>query len=92
MTSTFHRGLPPEIRMGNDIARQFGHLPAEEAAVQVGTHLEKFWEPRMRRHLHDLLSAGGGYADDADPLLVAGLRRLEHDETDEAEKRKPTGG
>ena len=85
-------GLPPEIRMGNDIARQFGHLGAEEAAVQVGTHLEKFWETRMRRHLHDLLAPGSSYLDDADPLLVAGLRRLERDQTDDAERRKPTGG
>ena len=42
--------------MGNDIARQFGHL------------------------------------DEADPLLVAGLRRLERDDTDDAERRKATGG
>ena len=78
--------------MGNDIARQFGHLDAEEAAVQVGTHLEKFWDPRMRRRLHDLLAPGSGHVDDADPLLLAGLRRLELDETDDAERRKATGG
>ena len=83
-------GLPPEIRMGNDIARQLAHLDPEQAAVQVGTHLEKFWEPRMRRHLRELIE--GGHADDADPLLVAGLRRLERDDTDDAERRKATGG
>ncbi len=76
--------------MGNDIARQFGHLDAEAAAVQVGTHLEKFWEPRMRRRLRDLLE--DGHADEADPLLVAGFRRLAHDDTDDAERRKSTGG
>lgn len=85
-------GLPPEIRLGNDIARQFGHLSPEEAAVQVGNHLERFWEPRMRRRLHDLLAAGRGWTDEADPLLVAGLRRLEHDDTDNAERSRPTGG
>jgi formate dehydrogenase subunit delta len=78
--------------MGNDIARQFGHLPAEEAAVQVGTHLQKFWEPRMRRRLHELLSPGSGHREEADPLLVAGLVRLERDDTDDAERRKATGG
>ena len=56
--------------MGNDIARQFSHLDAEEAAVQVGTHLEKFWDPRMRRRLRELLAPDGGHADEADPLLV----------------------
>lgn len=84
--------LPPEIRMGNDIARQLGHLAPEEAAVQVGTHLEKFWEPRMRRQLHALLAPGSGHLDEADPLLVAGLRRLERDDTDDAERRKASGG
>ncbi|WP_432476475.1 formate dehydrogenase subunit delta [Nocardioides sp. GXQ0305] len=78
--------------MGNDIARQFAHLGAEAAAVQIGTHLEKFWDPRMRRRLHDLLAPDGGYTDQADPLLVAGLRRLEADATDDAERRKATGG
>jgi formate dehydrogenase subunit delta len=78
--------------MGNDIARQFGHLTQEEAAVQVGTHLQKFWEPRMRRHLHELLSPGSSHLEAADPLLVAGLARLERDETDDAERRKATGG
>lgn len=85
-------GLPPEIRMGNDIARQLAHLAPEEAAVQVGTHLEKFWDPRMRRRLHELLAPGSGHREEADPLLVAGLARLEHDETDDAERRKATGG
>ena len=84
--------LPPEIRMGNDIARQFGHLEAEEAAVQVGTHIEKFWDPRMRRRLRELLAPDAGHLDDADPLLVAGVRRLEADATDDAELRKATGG
>ena len=78
--------------MGNDIARQFGHLEAEAAAVQVGTHLEKFWDPRMRRHLHELLAPGSTHLDEADPLLVAGLRHLEHGATDDAERRKATGG
>ncbi len=78
--------------MGNDIARQLAHLDPEQAAVQVGTHLEKFWEPRMRRRLHDLLAPGGAHVEDADPLLVAGLRTLERDETDDAERRTSTGG
>ena len=85
-------GLPPEIRMGNDIARQFGHLEPEKAAVQVGTHIEKFWDPRMRRNLRELLAPGSGHLDEADPLLVAGLRRLERDDTDDAERRRATGG
>ena len=29
---------PPEARMGNDIARQFGHLPPSEAAEVIAAH------------------------------------------------------
>ena len=78
--------------MGNDIARQFGHLEPEKAAVQVGTHIEKFWDPRMRRRLHELLGPASTHLPEADPLLVAGLQRLRHDDTDDAERRKASGG
>ena len=92
MSHAVDGGLPPEIRMGNDIARQFGHLEASHAAVQVGTHLEKFWDPRMKRNIRTLLAEGSGHLDEADPLLVAGVRRLVHDETNDAERRKATSG
>ena len=85
-------GLPPEIRMGNDIARQLAHLDPEQAAVQVGTHIEKFWERRMQRRVLELLGPDGTHLDDADPLLVAGVQRLIRDDTDDAERRKASGG
>ncbi|HEX3929387.1 MAG TPA: formate dehydrogenase subunit delta [Nocardioides sp.] len=64
--------VPPEARMGNDIARQLGHLPTAQAAEAIADHIERFWEPRMRRNLEALVAA----QDDAlDPLVVdaAGL-------------------
>jgi formate dehydrogenase subunit delta len=62
----------PEARMGNDIARQFTHLPAAEAAEVIARHIERFWDPRMRRELEALVAAGD---DSLDPLVVdaAGL-------------------
>jgi len=40
-----------EARMGNDIARQFAHLPPADAAEAIAAHIESFWDPRMRRTL-----------------------------------------
>jgi formate dehydrogenase subunit delta len=59
--------------MGNDIARQFTHLPPGEAAEAIARHIETFWDPRMRRALEALVAA----QDDAlDPLLVDAAGRL----------------
>jgi formate dehydrogenase subunit delta len=52
--------------MGNDIARQFAHLPYDKATVAIAAHLRTFWEPRMREALRDAVTAGD---DDLDPLL-----------------------
>lgn len=65
--------LPAEARMGNDIARQFAHLPAAEAAEAVARHIESFWDPRMRRNLEALVAA---HDDSLDPLLVDAAGRL----------------
>jgi formate dehydrogenase subunit delta len=64
---------PPEARMGNDIARQFAHLPAPEAAAAIARHIENFWTPSMRRALESLVAEG---EDDLDPLLVDAAGRL----------------
>jgi hypothetical protein len=64
---------PPEARMGNDIARQFAHLPAPEAAAAIARHSENFWTPSMRRTLESLVAEG---EDDLDPLLVDAAGRL----------------
>ena len=63
----------PEARMGNDIARQFAHLPDDDAAEAVARHIETFWDPRMRDRLRALLVAGD---DTLDPVLVAAARRV----------------
>ena len=59
--------------MGNDIARQFAHLPDAEAAAAIARHIETFWDPRMRRALEALVAAGD---DSLDPLLVDAVGRL----------------
>jgi formate dehydrogenase subunit delta len=65
--------LVPEARLGNDVARQFGHLPHDRAVEQVAAHLDLFWERRMRRRLLALVEEGG---QGLDPVLVDAARRL----------------
>jgi formate dehydrogenase subunit delta len=64
---------PAEARMGNDIARQFAHLPPAEAAEAIALHIEMFWDPRMRRSLEALAAA---HDDALDPLLVDAAGRI----------------
>jgi len=59
--------------MGNDIARQFAHLPPGEAAEAIAVHIESFWDPRMRRTLEALAAA---HDESLDPLLVDAAGRL----------------
>jgi formate dehydrogenase subunit delta len=47
------------IYMANQIATFFKTQPAEEAAPGVATHINKFWEPRMRRQLFEIIDQGG---------------------------------
>jgi formate dehydrogenase subunit delta len=65
--------IAPEARMGNDIARQFGHLPPAEAAETIASHIERFWDPRMRAKLESLVAEGD---DDLDPLVVDAAGRM----------------
>lgn len=82
-------GLPSEIRMGNDIARAFRHLPEDQAATAVATHVKKFWDPRMRRALVERVSAGDARID---PLLVTATKAYLADHVDRAEVAEPSGG
>jgi formate dehydrogenase subunit delta len=57
--------------MANNIAIQFRHLPSERAAEAIAGHIRRFWDPRMRSRLSELVDAGG---DGLDPLVVAAVR------------------
>ncbi len=64
---TGHAGEPPVVRLANDIARQFGHLPAEEAASAFATHITSFWDPRMRHQLTEEIARDPGQLD---PIVI----------------------
>ncbi|MFI9024074.1 formate dehydrogenase subunit delta [Streptomyces sp. NPDC053560] len=50
--------LPPECRLANDIARAFRHLPDDQAAEAVASHIRRFWDPRMRTRLSRFAAEG----------------------------------
>ncbi|AYD03742.1 formate dehydrogenase delta subunit (plasmid) [Neorhizobium sp. NCHU2750] len=54
-----HQGQEKLVRMANQIATFFLSQPEKVRAEGVATHINKFWEPRMRRHLFEHLDQGG---------------------------------
>jgi formate dehydrogenase subunit delta len=61
-----------QVRMANDIARQFAHLEADKAVGEIATHLHSFWDPRMCVQLQHAVDEG---AEGLDPLVVAAVAR-----------------
>lgn len=55
------------VRLANEIAVQFHHVPAAEAEDAIATHLRMFWDPSMRTQLLAHVAAGGA---DLDPLVI----------------------
>ena len=47
------------VRMANQIATFFLSQPENIRAEGVATHINKFWEPRMRRQLFEHIDKGG---------------------------------
>lgn len=47
------------IRMANQIGTFFNSKPREEGVAGTAEHINKFWEPRMRRHFFEVVDAGG---------------------------------
>lgn len=47
------------VTMVNQIATFHRRQPQEQAATEVAAHLERFWEPRMRRAIYAHLEQGG---------------------------------
>jgi len=55
------------IRMANQIGAFFASQPEAGAAAGVAEHINKFWEPRMRRRFLELIAAG---QDGFDPIVL----------------------
>jgi formate dehydrogenase subunit delta len=64
---------PAELRMVNDIIVNLQYLPAEQAASVVADHVKRFWDPRMKRRLIELVAAE---TEPLDPVVVAAAALL----------------
>lgn len=63
------------IRMANQIGIFFESKPHDEGVAGVADHINKFWEPRMRRQFFEVVEAGG---DGLKPIVLeaaASVRR-----------------
>jgi formate dehydrogenase subunit delta len=47
------------VYQANQIARFFRSKPHAEGVAGVADHINKFWEPRIRRQFFELIDAGG---------------------------------
>jgi formate dehydrogenase subunit delta len=62
-----------EIRLINKIVVHFGYLPTEQAAAEVANHVHRFWDPRMKRRLFELVDSE---TKDFEPVAVAAAELL----------------
>jgi formate dehydrogenase subunit delta len=63
----------PTVRLANEIAIQFHHVPRDQAVQEIATHIKSFWDPRMRTQLQAHVAAGG---DGLDELVIAAADTL----------------
>ncbi|MFF0338399.1 formate dehydrogenase subunit delta [Kribbella sp. NPDC004875] len=67
-------GVPPYVRLANEIAAQFAHRAPADAATAVANHLKATWDPRMKQALIAHAESG---ATDLTPVAVDAARRLQ---------------
>lgn len=61
------------VRMANQIATFFLSQPEDIRINGVATHINKFWEPRMRRRFFEMVDAGAGHFL---PLVLAASKEI----------------
>ena len=69
------------LRMANQIADFFKGYPREEAVKEAATHLNNYWDPRMRKHFFDYLAKGG---EGLDPLIIEAAAQVRKPKMDAA--------
>ena len=63
------------VRMVNRIGAFFASMPDRQEALEgIATHIQRFWEPRMRRQLLAHVEEHRG--DGIDPLVLDALRQV----------------
>jgi formate dehydrogenase subunit delta len=62
------------VYMANQIATFFASQPAAEAAAGTATHINKFWDPRMRKQLFEIIDNHGG--EGLSPLVLEAASQI----------------
>lgn len=60
------------VRMANQIATFFKSQPEETRVEGVASHINKFWEPRMRTQFFEELEKGAEF----DPLVIEAASQI----------------
>ena len=68
------------VIMANQIAAFFHSKPREEGIAGIAEHINKFWEPRMRRQLFEMLNKGD---EGFNELVVAASVKINRPKTPE---------
>lgn len=69
-----HDGKPDKlVYMANQIGKFFAAQKANEAVPGITTHIEKFWDPRMRSRIIVHHASGG---EGLDPLVKEAIGKL----------------
>ena len=89
MSGSTGHDVPAVVRLGHDLVRNFEALPLDKAAMEIATHVRKFWEPRMR---HELLARVRWGDTTLHPLLVRAAEDLVDGDVDRDEIKEPSGG
>ena len=69
------------VRMANQIATFFASQPESVRVAGVATHINKFWEPRMRRAFFEHVDKGG---DGLLPLVLEAAKQVNRPPVTEA--------
>lgn len=67
-------GVPPHVRLVNEIAAQFAHRAPAEAATAIANHVKATWDPRM---VAALISHANSGATDLDPGAALAAQKLQ---------------
>lgn len=63
------------VMMANQIAKFFAAQGDERAVPQIATHIEQFWDPRMRKQIKAHLASGGA---GLDPLARSAVEKIKN--------------
>ena len=74
------------VRMANQMADFFKSYGNEEGSKDLATHINNFWEPRMREHFLDLFAQGGNAFQ---PLVLLAATRVVDPRLKKPNKREP---